>query len=294
MTHDPQPIFNALDRHIPAAAPAAQLCVYHRGAPVLNVARGVLDPAAGTRPVTTETRFDLASVTKLFVVTAFMRLVEQGAVALDQPVATVLPAFSGVRPILPYEDPLNPGAWVDVTPTALDVCGVVPKPSPPVRPSENIGRLPTGGKPQPYQFHGRSIQKVVGLDHAPEFNQIFGSHTFHEVTMYYPMRTVIRGKYKLIWNIASPLTYPLASDLYASPTWQGILERKDSQYGSRSVERLLHRPPHELYDLEADPDELQNLADRPDKAALLKELQETMKTWQKQTRDPWISKWEYE
>ena len=117
MTHDPQPIFNTLDRHIPVAAPAAQLCVYHRGAPVLNVARGVLDPAAGTRPVTTETRFDLASVTKLFVVTAFMRLVEQGAVMLDQPVTTVLPAFSGVRPILPYEDPLNPGAWVDVAPT---------------------------------------------------------------------------------------------------------------------------------------------------------------------------------
>ena len=121
MTHDLQPIFNALDRHVPAAAPAAQLCVYHRGAPILNVARGVLDPAAGTRPVTAATRFDLASVTKLFVVTAFMRLVEQGAVTLDQPVATVLPAFIGVRPILPYEDPLTPGALVDVAPAGGQV-----------------------------------------------------------------------------------------------------------------------------------------------------------------------------
>jgi CubicO group peptidase (beta-lactamase class C family) len=55
-----------------------------------------------------ETRFGLASITKLFVVTAFMTLVEAGKVAVDQPVGSLLPAFNGLRPIQPYEDPL---AW---------------------------------------------------------------------------------------------------------------------------------------------------------------------------------------
>ena len=41
-----------------------------------------------------------------------MTLVEEDVVDLDQPVATVLPDFSGQRPIRPYDDPLRPGATV--------------------------------------------------------------------------------------------------------------------------------------------------------------------------------------
>jgi len=58
--------------------------------------------------------FDLASVSKLFVTTAFMTLVEEGKVGLDQPVSSILDEFSGMRPIMPYEDPLNPGQMVPV------------------------------------------------------------------------------------------------------------------------------------------------------------------------------------
>ncbi|MEZ4617775.1 MAG: serine hydrolase [Caldilineaceae bacterium] len=65
-------------------------------------------------PTQLTTRFDLASVTKLFVTTAFMRLVDQGVVALDQPVASVLNGFGGKRPIQPYEDPLQSGALITV------------------------------------------------------------------------------------------------------------------------------------------------------------------------------------
>jgi CubicO group peptidase (beta-lactamase class C family) len=59
-----------------------------------------------------DTRFDLASITKLFTATALMRLVEAGALQLDQPVCTVLPELTGTRAILPYEDPLTPGEWI--------------------------------------------------------------------------------------------------------------------------------------------------------------------------------------
>jgi len=94
--------------------PAAQVEVRQGGEVLWSAAYGWLDEETRTRPTTTETLFDLASVTKLFVVTAFMTLVEEGRVELDQPAATVLPEFSGERPIRPYDDPLRPGELVTV------------------------------------------------------------------------------------------------------------------------------------------------------------------------------------
>jgi len=46
------------------------------------------------RPVTTETLFHMASVTKPFVATAIMQLVEDGLIALDDPVVRHLPYFT--------------------------------------------------------------------------------------------------------------------------------------------------------------------------------------------------------
>ena len=114
MPHD----FSAVDRVIRAALervfPATQVVVLHAGQVQFAASYGWLDPETRLRPVTPDTLFDLASVTKLFTVTAFMVLVEAGRVGLDQAVQTVLPEFSGPRPIQPYEDPLAPGQWVQV------------------------------------------------------------------------------------------------------------------------------------------------------------------------------------
>jgi len=96
--------------------PAAQVVVRHRGEVILSRAYGWLDPETQQRPTQLDTLFDLASVTKLFAVTAFMTLVEEGQVALDQPVRWVLPEFDGARPIRAYDDPLKPGEFVQVVP----------------------------------------------------------------------------------------------------------------------------------------------------------------------------------
>ena len=99
---------------VPELCPAAQLVVRQQGNVLYERAYGWLDPASRQRPTTLNTLFDLASVTKLFVATGFMRLVETGQVSLDQPVVTVLPAFQGQRPIAAYEDPLQSGATVQI------------------------------------------------------------------------------------------------------------------------------------------------------------------------------------
>lgn len=163
--------------------------------------------------------------------------------------------------------------WADLTPTILDF---------------------TGAKGPKYDLHGRSFLEVLDRSDAPGWDEVYASHTFHEITMYYPMRVVRTRRYKYILNLAHPLPFPFASDLYASDTWQGVLKRNDKMYGSRSVDAYLQRPRHELYDLESDPEEVVNLADSTAHAKVLAELQAKLKAWQKRTKDPWLVKYEYE
>ncbi|HMO35051.1 MAG TPA: hypothetical protein PKA06_03315, partial [Gemmatales bacterium] len=66
------------------------------------------------------------------------------------------------------------------------------------------------------------------------WDKVYLSHTFHEVTMYYPMRGLRTRQYKYLWNLASPLPYPFASDLYASPTWKAVLQDKIEKLGERN------------------------------------------------------------
>jgi CubicO group peptidase (beta-lactamase class C family) len=80
-----------------------------------------LDPETHKYPANSQTRFDLATLTKLYTTTAFMILGEQGRVTLDTPVRAALPEFDGLRPIRAYENPLD---W-DKTVSVSDQSGQV-------------------------------------------------------------------------------------------------------------------------------------------------------------------------
>jgi len=164
-------------------------------------------------------------------------------------------------------------SYADITPTLLDLAGAVPK---------------------GYTFHGRSFRKALGGGSVAGWDEVYASHTFHEITMYYPMRVLRGRRYKLLWNIAHGLDYPFASDLWASATWQGIVKRGEKVYGKRRVAAYLKRPAFELYDLQEDPHEVKNLAADPAHATVLKELKDKLRAFQKRTKDPWIVKWKYE
>lgn len=164
-------------------------------------------------------------------------------------------------------------SWADITPTILDIARATPDKA---------------------AFHGRSFRAVLGEENPEGWDEVYASHTFHEVTMYYPMRAVRERRYKLIWNLAHGLPYPFASDLWKSLTWQAVLARNDTQYGPRNVEAYIHRPRFELYDLEEDPWEARNLADDPAHTEILVRLQAKLKMFQERTKDPWILKWDRE
>ena len=78
--------------------PALAIAVIHEGKLVLDIGSGVIDPASGRGVVTPATRFDLASVTKLFTATCFLALVSQGKVRLDDPLVSVIPEFGAISP----------------------------------------------------------------------------------------------------------------------------------------------------------------------------------------------------
>ncbi len=163
--------------------------------------------------------------------------------------------------------------WADLSPTLLDLAGV-------------ISEAPT--------MHGRSFKNAMTKSSTEGWNEVFASHTFHEVTMYYPMRVVRGRRYKLIWNIAHGLPYPFATDLWASETWQATLSRGLTHYGKRPVKNYLERPRFELYDLENDPHEVHNLAGDPAHQPILEDYQNRLRAYQQNTGDPWILKWDYE
>ena len=161
----------------------------------------------------------------------------------------------------------------DVTPTILDVAGALEGAS----------------------VHGRSFLSAMQEVNPKGWDEVQASHTFHEITMYYPMRVIRSRKYKLIWNIAHGLPYPFASDLWAAPTWQDIYRQGPSAlYGKRTVRDYIHRPRFELYDLEKDPHEIDNLATDARYEDVLKTMQAKLKKFQQRTKDPWVRKWEYE
>jgi N-sulfoglucosamine sulfohydrolase len=183
--------------------------------------------------------------------------------------------------------------WTDLTPTLLDMAGVLPK---------AIDKLKDRHEPVKdvlhstvnETFHGRSFIPVMENPAVEGWDETYASHTFHEITMYYPMRTVIEEKYKLIWNMAWQLPYPSSTDLWASSTYQVALKSESGMYAGRSIEDYVHRPRFELYNLENDPWETRNLSANPAFAGELERLKKKLKAFQERTDDPWIMKWDYE
>jgi N-sulfoglucosamine sulfohydrolase len=161
----------------------------------------------------------------------------------------------------------------DITPTLLEVAGIHAR-----------------GRP----LHGRSLVPLLEGDQGVEWDTVYASHTLHEVTMYYPMRAIRTRRYKFIYNLAYSLPFPMALDLLESSTWQATLQQKRQVFGKRSVNTFRQRPKWELYDLEQDPQEVNNLADNPRYGFMVEQLKAKLKNFQYQTKDPWIHKWEYE
>jgi N-sulfoglucosamine sulfohydrolase len=135
--------------------------------------------------------------------------------------------------------------------------------------------------------------------------RVYGSFQLHEVQEYYPMRSVVAADdtsgahYRLVYNIANRLTYPVAQDLWAAPAFQDLLDRtrrgvSTQWYRNFSDYLYTPRPQFELFDLVNDPQEVSNVAGDAAYAAILAGLQADILAWQTLTNDDWLIKRQHE
>jgi N-sulfoglucosamine sulfohydrolase len=145
-----------------------------------------------------------------------------------------------------------------------------------------------GVPPPSYPLHGRSLLPILEQENPSGWDEVFFSHTFHEVNNYYPYRGIRTRRHRYVNFLFPELELPLPTDLFASPTWQGMVKRGDDRMGVRSRSAFLRHAKEELYDLEADPHETTNLAQRPELAATLTELRAKVLAFRERTQDPWL------
>ena len=146
----------------------------------------------------------------------------------------------------------------------------------------------TGVKGPGYALHGRSWMPILGQSDPAGWDRVYFSHTFHEIIDYYPMRGVRTREYKYIHNLFHQSTYPQATDLWASKTWQSVRKLgPHAMAGKRSAQAFLHRDPEELYDVRNDPDEVNNLAKSPEHQTVLKQFRTDTLAFRERTEDVW-------
>lgn len=123
--------------------------------------------------------------------------------------------------------------------------------------------------PAPAEVQGKRVDP-----HAPGRTEIFGEMTYHSYAD--PQRCIRTERHKLIANFS-------AGASFMDPTQQWY--RKTIPVCPANPV-FAHHPPLELYDLETDPMETNNLAWDEESADIRRELGARLRTWMEDTGDP--------
>ncbi|XP_031609103.1 N-sulphoglucosamine sulphohydrolase [Oreochromis aureus] len=168
---------------------------------------------------------------------------------------------------------------LDITPTILDWFSVP-------YPSYSLPGTPAS------QVHltGRSLLPAL-VTEPTSWHTVYSSQSLHEVTMYYPIRSIQQGPYHLLHNLHYRMPFPIDQDLYVSPTFQDLLNRttlSQPTHWFKSLEQYYYRARWELYDTRTDPLETKNLVSDPSYSGVLESLRQDLQKWQWRTGDPWV------
>jgi N-sulfoglucosamine sulfohydrolase len=169
--------------------------------------------------------------------------------------------------------------YVDVVPTLIEAAGA--------RPGKiETGRPDANGKTG---FDGRSFLKVLLGKTEKHRNYVYGAHTTRGIingSGCYPIRSVRSVRYKYIRNLNhESVFYNVVSTRPNEllQTWKEIGENNPAV--AARARFYQHRPAEELYDLQYDPYELENLADDPAYAKIKGRLKKELKCWMQQQAD---------
>lgn len=154
-----------------------------------------------------------------------------------------------------------------------------------------VDLLPTmievaGGQPPP-DLDGRSLMPVLLGRTQSHSEAVFAAHTGDGKMNRSPVRCIRTRQYKYILNLRpeSPFTCHISEGVIndgrsAWDSWEAR-SRTDAKV-AQLVKRYRERPAEELFDVVADPYELNNLASDPARAEVLAELRDRLKRWRLQ------------
>ncbi|MFP3903565.1 MAG: sulfatase [Armatimonadota bacterium] len=143
----------------------------------------------------------------------------------------------------------------------------------------NCDMLPTimeiAGGPPPEAIDGRSFLGLLDGGRYEPRDHIFTEMTYHG--LYNPMRAIRTKRYKYIHNFDDEL--PLVHMPTDVLEWPGGAEMIDDYYSE-------YRPVEELYDLQEDPLEKNNIIDDEEYSDIAAELRERVDRWMEESGDP--------
>ena len=129
----------------------------------------------------------------------------------------------------------------------------------------------------PQRIDGKSFYPLVKGNNYQSRNHIFMEMTWHD--KYNPLRAIRTERYKYIKNFVDEPGIYLPADIYDSPSGEEV---KDKYYS-------FPRPDEELYDLQSDPWEKNNLAELSTQDDVKKELKDKLIDWMEETNDPLLN-----
>ncbi len=153
--------------------------------------------------------------------------------------------------------------------------------------------LQAAGVPVPPEMTGRSfLPLLLGQEHQPR-ERLFAERGAHgsglptNSALFDLGRCVVTLTHKLIYNALWQLPYHPV-DFAGDPLWKDLQARHEAGSLPPKLDEVLfraQRPMFELFDLTADPLELDNLAGRREHAALERELKFQLSQWMLAERD---------
>ncbi len=142
-----------------------------------------------------------------------------------------------------------------------------------------------GGK-APKNIDGRSFLPVLNGKTDRHRDIIFAAHTGDGQMNQFPIRCVRTEKYKYILNLEPERIYTShitsAEPRDGRDYWDSwVRAAKTNRFAAERVADDQHRPKEELYDVQADPDELHNLAGDANYEKVLLSLRKRLAAWRK-------------